>query len=132
MSAPRITWLELPEPHDYRAADDYLALVLDPARARHASHELRRAEHTRPWKAKDILRAAGLAPLPADNAGVAAKLAKVRGGEPLAPVLLVQRDDGPLVVADGYHRVSAAHLLDESAEVPAVEAGADGHGHHRS
>jgi hypothetical protein len=112
----------MPEPHDYRAAEDYLQLVLDRRRAERAGHELRHAGHTHPWKAKDILRAAGLQALPADNEGVAAKLAKLTEGEPLAPVLLVQRDDGPLIIADGYHRVSAAHLQDESAEVPAIEA----------
>ena len=58
--------------------------------------ELRRARRTRSWKAKDILRAAQLEPLPADNEGVAAKLAKLREGKPLSPVLLVQREDGPL------------------------------------
>jgi hypothetical protein len=117
-----ITWLPMPEPHDYRAAEDYLKLVLDHRRAAHAVHELRHADHTHPWKAKDILRAATLLALPADNEGVAAKLAKLAEGRPLAPVLLVQRDDGPLIIADGYHRVSAAHLQDESAEVPAIEA----------
>lgn len=84
-------------------------------------HELRHAKHTHKWKAKDTLRASGLQALRADNEGVAAKLAKVRAGEALAPALLVQREDAPLIIADGFHRVSAAHLLDESAEVPAVE-----------
>ena len=112
----------MPERHDYQAAEDYLRLVLTPKHADRAVRELRHAKQTRAWKAKDILRAAQLDPLPADNEGVAAKLAKVRGGKPLSPVLLVQREDGPLIVADGYHRVSAAHLQDESAEVPAVEA----------
>jgi hypothetical protein len=112
----------MPEQHDYRAAEDYLRLVLTHKHAEHAMQELRHAKHTHTWKAKDILRAADLQPLPADNEGVAAKLAKVREGRPLSPVLLVQREDGPLIVADGYHRVSAAHLIDESATVPAVEA----------
>ena len=117
-----ITWLSMPERHDYQAAEDYLRLVLDPKRAKHAVRQLRHAKHTRSWKAKDLLRAAGLDPLPADNEGVAAKLAKLHDGKPLSPVLLVQRDDGPLIIADGYHRVSAAHLRDESTAVPAVEA----------
>ena len=122
MSELAIQWLELPEPHDYQAAQEYLALVLRPHHVERAMHQLRNAKHTRPWKAKDILRAAQLEPLPADNEGVAAKLAKLGAGKPIAPVLLVEREDGPLIVADGYHRVSAAHLQDESAEVPAVEA----------
>ena len=118
MTTPAITWLTMPEHHDYQAAEDYLRLVLSPKHAEHAAHELRQAKHTHRWKAKDILRAAGLPPLDADNEGVAAKLAKITAGRPLAPILLVQRDDGPLIIADGYHRTSAAHLLDESAEVP--------------
>ncbi len=115
-------WLAMPEAHDYQAAEDYLRLVLTPEHVHMAVHQLRHAKHTRAWKAKDILRAARLDPLPAGNEGVAAKLAEVRDGKPLSPVLLVEREDGPLIVADGYHRVSAAHLEDESAEVPAVEA----------
>jgi hypothetical protein len=119
---PAIKWLSMPEAHDYQAAEDYLRLVLGREHVAAAVRQLRHAKHTRAWKAKDILRAAGLDPLPADNEGVAAKLAKIRDGQPLSPVLLVEREDGPLIVADGYHRVSAAHLVDESAEVPAVEA----------
>jgi hypothetical protein len=122
MSEPAIKWLSMPEAHDYQAAEDYLRLVLSREHVATAVHQLRHAKHTRAWKAKDILRAAGLDPLPAENEGVAAKLAKVRDGARLSPVLLVEREDGPLIVADGYHRVSAAHLVDESAEVPAVEA----------
>ncbi|MDQ6842095.1 MAG: hypothetical protein M3025_06705 [Actinomycetota bacterium] len=117
----------MPEHHDYQAAADYLRLVLTPEHAERAARELRHAKHTRSWKAKDILRAAQLEPPPADNEGVAAKLAKVRQAEPLSPVLLVQRENGPLIIADGYHRISAAHRQDESAEVPAVEASLAGH-----
>jgi hypothetical protein len=122
VSEPAITWLSMPEPHDYRAAEDYLRLALDPKHADHAVHELRHAKHTHAWKAKDILRAAELQALPAENEGVAAKLTKLSEHKPLSPVLLVQREDGPLIVADGYHRISAAYLEDESAEVPALEA----------
>ena len=120
--APPITWLAMPAHHDYRAAEDYLSLVLSPKHADRAVRQLRAAKHTRPWKAKDILRAAGLEALGADNEGVAAKLAKVKAGEPLSPILLVEREEGPLIIADGYHRTSAAHLVDESADVPAIEA----------
>jgi hypothetical protein len=117
-----VAWLAMPEHHDYGAAEDYLLLVLSPKHAEHAVRQLRAAKHTRAWKAKDVLRAAGLEGLGADNEGVAAKLAKIKAGKPLAPILVVQREDGPLIIADGYHRTSAAHLVDESAEVPAVEA----------
>ncbi len=121
-SLPPLSWLAMPEHHDYRAAEDYLRLVLSPKHAQEATAQLRRAKHTRMWKAKDILRAAGIDGLPADNEGVAGKLAKLRAGKALAPVLIIQREDGPLIIADGYHRTSAAHLIDEGSEVPAVEA----------
>jgi hypothetical protein len=122
MTDRTITWLPMPEHHDYGAAEDYLRLVLNPKDADRAAHELREAKHTRTWKAKDILRAAQLEPLPADNEGVAAKLAKIKEAKPLSPVLLVEREDGPLIVADGYHRVSASYIEDEDTGVPAVEA----------
>jgi hypothetical protein len=117
-----IAWLAMPEHHDYGAAEDYLRLVVSPKEAERATERLRHAKHTRTWKAKDILRAAGIAGLPADNVGVASKLAKIEAGKPLAPILLVQREDAPLIIADGYHRTSAAYLVDESCEVPAIEA----------
>jgi hypothetical protein len=122
MTTTAITWLAMPEHHDYQAAEDYLRLVLSPKHAEHATHQLRQVKRTRLWKAKDILRAAGLRPLGSDNEGVAAKLAKITAGRPLAPILLVEREDGPLIIADGYHRTSAAHHLDENAAIPAVEA----------
>jgi hypothetical protein len=117
-----VTWLEMPEHHDYGAAEEYLLLVLSPKHAEEAVAQLRHARHTRSWKAKDIIRASEVQPLPADNPGVAAKLAKIDAGRPLSPILLVQREDAPLIIADGYHRTCAVHLLDESGEVPAVEA----------
>jgi hypothetical protein len=73
------------------------------------------------WKAKDLLRASGLAFLPADNAHVASDLAKVKQGERLSPVLIVRGDirrDIPLTVADGYHRICASYILDENADIP--------------
>jgi hypothetical protein len=117
----RPTWLAEPEPHNFAAADRFLQLVLH---KRHLAIGLERLRKRRrksgSFAAKDILRAAELACLPADNEGVAAKLAKVRGGKALAPVLLVRPKRGPLIVADGYHRVSASHLLDESTQVACV------------
>lgn len=122
MSPPEITWEAMPEHHDFRAADQYLHLVLKPKHADRAAQKLREETKTKPWKAKDILRAAQTPALGADDEGVAAKLAKIKAGKPLSPVLLVERETGPLIIADGYHRTSAAYLLDENNEVPAVEA----------
>jgi hypothetical protein len=114
------TWLAEPEPHDFAAADHFLLLVLHKRHVRLALERLRKRKKARSFAAKDILRAAELVCMPADNEGVAAKLLEVRDGKALAPVMLVRLKQGPLIVADGYHRVSASHLLDESTLVPCV------------
>ena len=114
-------WLREPESHDFAAADHFLQLVLHKRHVALAVKRLRKSrKKAHSFAAKDILRAAELVCLPADNEGVAAKLAKIREGKELAPVQLVRLKRGPLIVADGYHRVSAAHLLDESTPVPCV------------
>jgi hypothetical protein len=114
-------WLHEPEPHDFAAADHFLQLVLHERHVAVAVKRLhKRRKKLRSFAAKDILRASELACLPADNEGVAAKLTKIRKGEELAPVQLVRLKRGPLIVADGYHRVSASHLVDESTMVPCV------------
>ena len=72
-------------------------------------------------KAKDILRASRLAALGEDNVHVRDDLRKVHRGDRLSPVLLVRGDactSRVLVIADSYHRVCAAHILDEDAEIP--------------
>ncbi|HEV8063535.1 MAG TPA: hypothetical protein VGP46_01830 [Acidimicrobiales bacterium] len=113
-------WLEDPEEHDYPAAEDYLSLLVDPESAAQMAAAFRDAPKAR-RKAKDLLRASGLALLPRDNEHVAADLAKVKAGQGLSPVLLVRGDLRrrlPLTVADGYHRICASHHLDENADVP--------------
>ena len=73
------------------------------------------------FKAKDILRSSQLHLLPADNAHVAADLAKVTNGRRLSPVLLVRgalTRGFPLQIADGYHRVCASYHLDENTDIP--------------
>ena len=117
---PALIWLPEPEAHDFPAALDYLTLVMDEATAKKAVRALQRSA-TVSRKAKDILRASGLSALGQDNVHVRNDLRKVHSGTPLSPVLLVRGDAAggrPLLIADGYHRVCAAHLLDENAEIP--------------
>ncbi len=48
-------------------------------------------------------------------------LAKVNAGQPLSPILLLRGSDrGPLVVADGYHRVCASYWTDENTDIPCI------------
>jgi len=113
-------WTESPAKHDYAAAEDYMSLLVSPDVAHRLAGELEEAaiEHR---KAKDLLRASGLAILAPDNVHVAKDLDKVRKGKPLSPVLLVRGKLGAgvlLTIADGYHRICASHHLNEDADIP--------------
>jgi hypothetical protein len=109
-------WQDEPEEKDFAAARNYLSLLVDPAQAKKLAKALERRTELEHFMAKDILRASGLALLPAENHEVAKDLGKVTSGIKLSPVLLVRGT--PLWVADGYHRICASHLLDEDTEIP--------------
>ena len=113
-------WKAEPDDHDYSAAARYLSLIAPGPSVEAVVAELRAAPIGH-WKAKDLLRASGLALLPADNPHVSSDLMKVKDGEKLSPVLLVRGDmklPAPLQVADGYHRICASYHLDENADIP--------------
>ena len=112
-------WQREPEKHDFTAAADYLSLVFSESETRDLVKALRDAPAA-DRKAKDLLRAARLPLLPADDPAVARDLAKVEAGLKLSPVLLVRgwaAKNVPLSVADGYHRICASYHLDENEEV---------------
>jgi hypothetical protein len=115
-----VDWKKTPEDHDFPAAASYLALLAGPVEVA-ALIELLRAAPSQHWKAKDILRACGLALLPVDNPHVAADLRKIADGRSLSPVLLVRGElaTGRLAqIADGYHRVCASYHTDENTDIP--------------
>jgi hypothetical protein len=119
MGAPKsIKWLDEPEDKDYLAAHSFLSMLLRPDELDGKVAAL----HSAPlgqWAAKDILRAAGLPPLkPKRSVETAEKLTKINEGVPISPVLLIAGIRHQLVIADGYHRVSAAYRVDERALVP--------------
>lgn len=121
---PGVRWLEKPEDHDFPAAADYLALLADAQTVTELTERLKAGNVVRK-KAKDILRAARLRLLPADNPHVAADLAKINKGQPLSPILLVRGDLATgvaLQIADGYHRVCASYHTDENTDIPVVLA----------
>jgi len=117
-----VTWLPRPEKHDYRAAEDYLSLLMPPKRAASLSRRLAAARDDITYrKAKDILRASQLPLLGEDNKHVASDLRKAASGAALSPILLLRGDDTrPLVVADGYHRVCASYWIDENTDIPCI------------
>ena len=113
-------WRDRPEDHDYGAAENYLSLVLPQTTAKRLASQLKSARGSE-RKAKDLLRASGLAFLPADDRHVMSDLAKIHSGKLLSPVLLVRGRAAAgiaLIVADGYHRICAVRHLDEDATVP--------------
>jgi hypothetical protein len=121
---PKVKWLDEPEDHDFPAAADYLALVADPQTVTALTDRLRAGEIAHK-KAKDILRAAMLPLLPVDNPHVASDLDKIKKGQPLSPILLVQGDfetGVALQIADGYHRVCASYHTDENTDIPVILA----------
>jgi hypothetical protein len=115
-----VAWKNEPDEHDYPAAGDYLALIAPTEVVTQLVNSLRSAEVIH-QKAKDILRASGLALLDVDNPHVASDLKKIRKGTELSPVLLVRGDLASrraLQIADGYHRVCASYHVDENTDIP--------------
>jgi uncharacterized protein (DUF1015 family) len=49
---------------------------------------------------------------------VAEKLKKIKNSTPISPILAIGGLWENLVIADGYHRVSAAYRVDEDSLVP--------------
>ncbi|WP_330257578.1 hypothetical protein OG874_36525 [Nocardia sp. NBC_00565] len=116
-----VTWKDEPEEHDYPAAADYLELLAAPEVVDAVIADLRTAPIVHK-KAKDILRAARLELVSAENPYVRRDLIKINNGKTLSPILLVRgdfRSNVPLVIADGYHRVCAVHWADENIAIPA-------------
>lgn len=113
-----IKWLKVPEPHDYPAAADYLALVCKPEEIDKIIAELKKAK-LEYKKAKDVFRASGLPILTKDNFHVKKNLEKIDKGIALSPVLfVVDRINRKLIIADGFHRASTARVIDEGTIVP--------------
>jgi hypothetical protein len=109
-------WLEDVEFHDYAAAQDYLELVMTKEEATGYVTKLKKASVIHK-KAKDIVRASGFELAPKTNIHVKENIDKVKKGKKMSPVLLVVKE-GLLIVADGFHRVSASYVLTEDLSIP--------------
>jgi hypothetical protein len=106
-----ILWKEDPDPSTFKAATAYLSLLMPKANAKHLVSMLKVAPESR-YRADDLLRAAGLKPADDDDPTYQDELDKVKAGEPWSPVLIVACQ--PLIIADGYHRISVACDLGEA------------------
>jgi hypothetical protein len=114
-------WQDQPEAQDYPAAENYLSLLVGRPVAHKLAKALRKEITLEHFAAKDILRASGLTLLPADDPEVLADFAKVKEGEKLSPVLLIQGE--PLWVADGYHRICTSYHLGRPERPPRRRSG---------
>lgn len=120
-----VTWLDEPQGHDYPAAASFLSLIAGPKAVSRAVTALQEAA-TVTFKAKDLLRAAGLPLLPADDPDVAKELGRVRAGTSLSPCLVIRgrvKTGTTARIADGYHRICASYHLSEDTVVSARIAG---------
>ena len=113
-----IKWLTEPEEHDYPAAESYLSLVYDLKTAADYVQQLRQTTISQ-FKAKDLFRASGLSLLGVSNSHVEKDSKKIQAGLALSPLLLVRdKSNGKVVIADGYHRLCAVYGFDEDALIP--------------
>ena len=112
---PKVLWETEPEDHDYPAAQSYLSLMTDADEISRIVEELR-SSPIEIIKAKDVIRASGLALLDRSNFHVKRDLKKIMEKRALFPILLVRGDGGkhlPLTIADGYHRACAVYWNSE-------------------
>lgn len=113
-----ITWLDLPEEHDYPAAESYLSLIYDCYASEIMMHDLMVTDIVM-FKAKDIFRASQLTLLGVSNSHVDKNLRKIGKGKSLSPLLLVRDSaNGKVHIADGYHRLCAVYAYNEDALIP--------------
>jgi hypothetical protein len=119
MKAPiKIRWLKEPEDHDYPAAESYLNLVYEAKTAAALVAQLKKAPMTE-FKAKDLFRASKLSLLGISNSHMVHDKEKIEAGVRLSPLLLVRdKANGRLVIADGYHRLCSVYSFDEDALIP--------------
>ena len=113
-----IKWLETPEEHNYPAAESYLGLIYDAQTTADLILHLKRA-HVSDFKAKDIFRSSGLSLLGVSNSHVEKDRKKILAGHALSPLLLVRdKANGKVVIADGYHRLCSVYGFDEDTVIP--------------
>ena len=114
----KIKWLDTPEDQDYPAAESYLSLIYDSKTTTDLVHQLQLAPMFS-FKSKDIFRASGLSLLGISNSHVESDRKKILAGYPLSPLLLVRdKANSKLLIADGYHRLCSVYAFDEDAVIP--------------
>lgn len=119
-----VLWETSADKDNARDATEFLGMYKKKKNAGRIVDDLIASELTT-FKAKDILRAAGLPPQPLDNAHVQVAMQLIAAGIPLTPVYLLRgklKSGVPVVIADGYHRISAAFWTSPSTDCSAYIA----------
>ncbi len=114
----KIIWQPKPGKEDFPGAKSYLGLLYCSKAVKAFVSELKTAPTT--WfKSKDIFRASGLSLLGISNSHVEKDRKKIEEGKPLSPILLVRdKHNGKVIIADGYHRMCAVYSYDEDELIP--------------
>jgi hypothetical protein len=113
----KIRWLPDVEAHDFPAATSYLSLIYSRRSVEKMIAKLKKAPVVK-FKAKDIFRASRLSLLGISNFHVEKDRVKIRKRLSLAPLLLVRdKRNGHVVIADGYHRLCAIYETNEDAVI---------------
>lgn len=113
-----IKWLTQPEEHDYPAAASYLSLIYDDISTAELINNLKKSPISQ-YKAKDIFRASSLSLLGISNLHVRRDVKKINSEKSLSPLLLVRdKTNGKVIIADGYHRLCAVYRFNEDAMIP--------------
>ena len=114
----KIKWFAAPEDHDYSAAESYLLLVYESDYISKIIDKLK-LEKITVFQAKDIFRASQLSLLGVSNSHVEKDTIKISKGKELSPILLVRdKVNDKVIIADGYHRLCAVYSVDEDAMIP--------------
>lgn len=112
-----INWLPDVEEHDYPAALSYLSIIYPPGKVTQIVNDLKVSDIVQ-FKAKDIFRASKLSLLGVSNSHVHKDSKKINKGIALSPLLLVRdKINGLVIIADGYHRLCAIYEFDEDAMI---------------
>ena len=115
-----ILWQAKPEKEDFPAAESFLGLLYGSKAVKAIVSELKTAPTIR-FKSKDIFRASGLSLLGISNTHVEKDRKKIEAGKPLSPILLVRdKRNGKVIIADGYHRMCAVYSYNEDELIPCM------------
>ena len=108
-------WLPDVEEDDYSAAESYLRIIYSEDRVSKMMTKFRSATIVQ-FKAKDIFRASQLSLLGVSNLHVEKDRKRISEGKGLSPLLMVRdKRNSKVIVADGYHRLCAIYSFNEDA-----------------